>query len=168
MKLFGPLFWGVFLILAGVVFLLRYLLPYQFSAWSVVAGLFVVLIGASLLWGSFHPRQPVVFEDVGIVKQEGSKYDLAFSSTTIDLTDKKPEDGPIDIDVAFSSVDIKLPAGAVRLSCDVAFSGVTLPDGQTMSFGERDYTLGEGATPLVVKVDGAFCRIGITRAEPGE
>lgn len=153
MRLFGGLFWGVFLIASGVIFLLRYALNLQIAQSKLIFGVFVVLVGVSLLttgsWTS-HDNTAVFTEGRTSVSSEGGSYQSVFSSSSYDLTEVTPGSS-VKLNCAFGSARVKLPPGPYEIHINCAFGSVRLPDGTSYAFGNGDYS--KTGTGEAVRVD---------------
>lgn len=163
MRLFSGLFWGIFLLASGAILLLRYALNLNFSSGRLIFGLFVLLIGLSLLTsGSIWKTGPntTMFSDNATVQANGSEsYQVVFASTNYDLTSAQPGSN-IKVHCAFGAAKVKLPAGAVVVTSNCAFGNVSMPDGSNYPFGSGRYTAGEGDA-VYVDVNCAFGEVTI-------
>lgn len=160
MKPFSVFFWAVMMILAGLVLLIRHLGKFQFSSWSVIFGLFVILLGISLLIGGvgnnkvIETKDSVVFSSGVITPNEDGECNIIFSSGTVDLRQME-QDKKIEVNVIFSSADVLLPEGPVQVKATAAFGQVVLPEGGSVVFGDRTYAT-SGDDPLVVEINCVF------------
>ena len=163
MRLFSGLFWGIFLVASGAILLMRYSLNMNFSAGRLIFGLFVLLIGLSLLSSGSAWRgsanNTTMFSDNETVSPGDGTYQVVFASTNYDLSTAEPG-SRVKLNCAFSSVKVKLPPGAVVVNSTCAFGNVAMPDGSNYPFGSGRYTRGDG-TAVVVDISCAFGEVTI-------
>ncbi len=170
MKMHTGLFWGVALIVVGLLLIIKIIVPFHFPIFKILLGLFVIYLGVKIIagdrWFSFHydKNGSTVFANAKVdyanVEEKsgvvfGSKvYD--FTNATLDSADSKT----VKIDVAFGSAKVRLPKDIpVRVKYSVAFGGVELPDETAMSFGSGVYAnkLYEHGKPhLQIRMEVAF------------
>ena len=159
MRLFGGLFWGIFLIASGAIFLLRHALNLQVSQGKLIFGVFVVLVGVSLLTtGSWTSRSDgtSVFTDGRItVLNNGGSYQSTFSSTDYDLAELQPG-STFRLNCAFGSARIKLPPGAYEIHANSAFGSVRMPDGTSYAFGSGNFNKSGIGETIRVDVNCSF------------
>jgi len=60
------IFWGLILVLAGVLFLLNTMGVLSFNVWGVIWPLFLILLGAQFMFGRYFNRQALESEQVSI------------------------------------------------------------------------------------------------------
>lgn len=153
MRLFSGLFWGVFLIASGIIFLLRYALNLQIAQGKLIFGVFVVLVGVSLLtsgtWSS-RDNTSLFTEGRSSVSSGGGSYQSVFSSSSYDLTEVTPG-SDVKINCAFGSARVKLPPGAYEVRINCAFGSVRLPNGTSYAFGNGNYS--KTGTGDAIRVD---------------
>lgn len=167
MKPFGIIFWAAMMVLAGLVILVKHLGGFRFSSGSVIFGLFVILLGVSLLTGGWsagrttHAGNHMIFSSGVVTPDEKGEYNILFSSGTVDLRQTDCGAGGVEINVIFSSAQVLLPEGAVRIKASAVFGQVTLPDGGSVTFGDRSYET-EGGDPLPVEINCVFGSVGVS------
>lgn len=161
MRLFSALFWGIFLLASGAIVLLKYVFNLQVSAGKLVFGLFILMMGISLLtsnfgWYGFNSNDGNVqsfSSGQQVTAQAGKEYTVVFGSTTYDLSDVE-QGSHVKINCIFSSCRIILPSGAVQVSADSAFGNIRLPNG-TVTFGNLPYST-EGDNKSNVEISCVF------------
>jgi hypothetical protein len=161
MRLFSALFWGIFFLASGAILLLKYMFNLQVSGGKLIFGLFVLMMGISLLtsnfgWYSYNDRNDniIAFSSNQQVNVENSKeYTLIFGSTTYDVTDLE-QGSHVKINCIFGSCKVKLPAGAIQVNADSAFGNVRLPNG-TVTFGNLPYST-DGDNKTKIDIDCVF------------
>jgi predicted membrane protein len=144
--LFSGVFWGVFLILIGVVMILNMVFGIRIPVFRILFALFLIFWGISMLTGiNFrgHGRNSAVFERKDIAADgTHNDYSVVFGKSTVDLSAIKLEDGVkrVQVSTVFGAstvlIDKAVPA-RIRLSS--AFASARLPDGNVISFGDYSY-----------------------------
>lgn len=160
-SVFSVLFWGVFLLASGAILLLKYVFNLQVSAGRLIFGLFILLVGISLLtsstgWSGFNVENGNVIAFSGgqrVAAEEGREYTVLFGSTRYDLTDLE-QGSHVKIGCIFGSCQVDLPKGAVQVTADSVFGSVRLPNG-TVTFGSLPYST-EGDNKTQVDIDCVF------------
>jgi hypothetical protein len=148
MSIFGGLFWGVFLLAAGLIIMLKLVLNLQVSAGRLIFGLFIILIGVSLLFGSpgwgtwnIHENSTNLFsggQTIKITDSTDRDFSTVFGNATYDASGMQPGDH-VKINCAFGSCRVLLPAGKVYVTATCAFGSVHLPDGNNFSFNSSSW-----------------------------
>ncbi|MGI5877514.1 MAG: hypothetical protein ACOX7W_02770 [Christensenellales bacterium] len=160
MKPFNVLFWAVLLILAGLVMLINHFGRLNLKVGSIIFGLFIILLGISMLTGSLRTsevpgRENMIFGSGTVSVDEDGDCNLVFSSATVDLRDRDRLPRRIEVNVVFSSARVLLPEGPVRVRATSAFGQVVLPEGGSVVFGDRSYSR-EGDDPIEVEINCVF------------
>jgi hypothetical protein len=167
MSIFGGLFWGVFLLAAGLIIMLKLVFNLQVSAGKLIVGLLILMIGVSLLmnsagWSFFDKNAKLNSFSSGQVTEivSPNEYTVVFGSSTYDASGLKPGD-TVKINCAFGSCRVILPKGDVYVTASCAFGSVRLPDGRNFSFNSSSYGKDkEGA--VRVDISCAFGSINVT------
>jgi hypothetical protein len=162
LQLFGGLFWGIMLLASGIILLLKYFFNLQASSGKLIFGLFVLLIGVSLLtsnfsWSNFNfndSNTTSFSSGQSITADDGKDYSVVFGSSDYDLTKMEPGT-KVSINCAFGSSTVKLPAGPVQVNANCQFGSIHLPNEEEISFGNRTYST-EGDNPVTVDLHCAF------------
>jgi hypothetical protein len=168
MRLFSGLFWGIFLLASGVIILLKVSLNLQVSSPKLIFGLFVLMIGVSLLtsnfgWDNFNGKNSNTTAFTGgqqTMAEDGKEYYVVFGSTNYDLTDLEPGEH-VKINCAFGYCKVILPAGAVQVKTSCAFGNIHLPDGSNTPFGSGAYSH-PGDNGALVEITCAFGGITVS------
>lgn len=164
--LFSGIFWGILVVLVGLSILANAAFGWKIPVFSVVFGLFFVFLGISLLFGprSWHGKgKSVMFDerDVEVVRSP-DKHDVIFGKANIDLTRVALGDSvfAVEISTVFGSSEVRIdPAMPVKVVASSVFGSVSLPDGNSITFGDHTWksdSLGAGKGYLLVKVDCVF------------
>ncbi|MBS4016031.1 MAG: hypothetical protein KGZ86_06325 [Candidatus Latescibacteria bacterium] len=161
------IFWGVLIVVIGILVLIRVIFGVQIPILSLIIGLLLIYFGVRIITGMSCCRRPrtVVFEEKhirGTAAQE--KYDVVFGKSTIDLTsiELKPGMNKVEINTIFGNSIIKIdPAMPVKIRASAVFGSARLPDGSTTAFGDYTYqtdTLkhNESKDYLLIKLDVVF------------
>lgn len=160
MRPFSVLFWAVLLILAGLVMLIDHFGRLNLKVGSIIFGLFVILLGISMLTGGLRrsgvtDRENMIFGSGTVSVDDDGDCNLIFSSGTVDLRDRDRLPRRVEVNVVFSSARVLLPDGPVRVKATSAFGQIVLPEGSSVAFGDRSYTR-EGDDPLEVEINCVF------------
>jgi len=143
-------FWGVFLIFAGVALLVRVLFNIEFPVLRILAGLFFILLGLSIMLGN-PLKWPVKTSDNEIIFRSGTidhadiqddQYQIIFSETTFDLAGMKHPEfrQELKLNIVFSGCTVYLPDGLpVSIKVDAVFAGVKMPARNSPLFGRGSY-----------------------------
>lgn len=141
-------FWGVLLIIIGVLAILRAVFNISIPIFRIAFALVLIYIGISVLAGGFswssHGNM-VLFDDRRIsVTEADGEYNIIFGKGTIDLSKLSPENArQIETNVIFADgqllIDPEVPAKIVLHS---AFAQARTPDGVSVALGEHVYKTG--------------------------
>lgn len=144
--IFTGAFWGVFLIVVGVVLILNMIFGIRIPVIRILFALFLIFWGVSLLTGiNFrgHGRNNAVFEEKDIAADgTHNEYSVVFGSSNVDLTGIRPGDAvkKIEISTVFGSSVVTIdPAVPCKIKVSSAFGAARLPDGNVISFGDYTY-----------------------------
>ena len=170
MRLFSVLFFGIFLLASGVLILLTLLLRLNVNVGRLLFGLFILLVGISLLtgslgWEKFQIDQgnTVAFSSWEKVEvSTGGEYFVMFGSADYDLTKLEPG-AKVRINSLFGSCTVRLPSARTTVRASSAFGSISLPD-DSFSFDtkEKEYGSGDGNI-ITVEVSAAFGSASVIR-----
>jgi len=170
-SLIDAVFWGVLLIVLGVLLIVRRYVPFNLPVGRIIVALFFVYLGVRvILHGpAVREKNTVVFAGETTLSGssgDGRDYNIIFGSGTIDLTDvSAAEDVRKDVNVIFGSATLRVNAeAAVRVDMTSAFGTVEAPNGTTVAFGDRTWTspsYREGSPALRIKATAVFGRLVI-------
>lgn len=146
----GPaLFWGLLLIILGLAMVFRIVFNIDFPLFKVIIAFILIFLGIRLLFGSFGDRHlkvdgnDVVFGEKRFNTLEDDKeYSVVFGKAVYDLRNEvlEGERRKIKISTVFGASEIKLSRDIpVRIRVEAAFSGVSLPNGNSAVFGNTTY-----------------------------
>jgi hypothetical protein len=170
MSIFGGLFWGILLLAAGLIILLKLVFNLQVSAGKLIFGLFILMIGVSMLvsgpgWGIWDNRMDNANLFSGgrdvTVAGENTEYSTVFGSGTYDATDMKPGDR-VKINCAFGSCKVLLPDKDVYVTASCAFGTVHMPDDRTISFNSGFYGQ-DSANTVRIEISCAFGSVNVSQ-----
>ena len=173
MRPFSMIFWAIFLLVSGVVLLIRQFSPLNFNAFKVVLGVFVLLLGIALLtspasskkWSFSSDKNSSVFgQNTVYLNGSSAEHSTVFGESTVYLTDMLPG-STVEINTVFGECHVMLPAGqAIRVESSAAFGEVGTSDKtNNVNFGERNYTLEGEGEPIRLKVNVVFGQINLVR-----
>lgn len=143
--LFGGAFWGIFLIIWGLLAVLKSIFNLNLPLFRIMFSVLLISIGLRVLLGGFAvetDRNMVLFEEKRIVASgSADNYQILFGRGFVDLSGI-PADGDVRIEVntIFGHGTIKIdPELPLRIRMSAAFGHGKLPDGDVVAFGERTY-----------------------------
>ncbi|NPV69286.1 MAG: hypothetical protein HPY55_01415 [Firmicutes bacterium] len=161
----GGAFWGLLLIVWGVLALLRSFFNINLPVFRILVALFFIYMGVSVLVGGFGhtgDKNTVLFGERTIPGDPAAdEYNIIFGSGVIDLTRLTPVDrGHIEVNVIFGGGTVKInPEIPIRIHASSAFGSASLPNGSATFFGEQTYTTkaaAEGVKMIELKVSTVF------------
>ncbi|KMQ52961.1 hypothetical protein CHISP_0182 [Chitinispirillum alkaliphilum] len=142
--LFSGLFWGIILILIGISIIVRVLFNIHFPVFRVVFALIIIYFGIRILTGGEWLRQNhrTTLFDSRTIAATGNEYNIIFSSVRLEADRKMPEQGEkIEVNTVFGSTTLKISSVIpTKVKISAAFSSTSLPDGNSISFGDYTYT----------------------------
>ncbi len=145
MKAFQNYIWGIYLIVMGIVCILKYYYKLNISIPKIAAGLFLVFLGLYLLGGGFEVQSDtdLIFSRGTIdISQTGKEYNVIFSNGTIALSDLPVSEynSQIEVNVVFSNATLMLDPGRPAIvKINTVFGKTDSPDGASTVFGEHVY-----------------------------
>lgn len=170
MSIFGGLFWGILFLAAGLVIMLKLVFNLQFSAGRMIFGVFVILVGISLLigvpgWGSVQVDNGNVtmFSEGGQSTVTASdNYTTVFGSKTYDVQ-AKPGDH-VRINCAFGSCNIIVHSGNVYLKVTNVCCSISVPGGYDMPFVGTRSIGDDDPNAVTIEIAGAFGSVNVSQA----
>jgi len=148
----GPaIFWGLFLIVIGFALIIKYVFNLDIPVGRIIIALFFVFIGIKLLVGQtkfFHTGKKetdITFNDTRLNGKDisASEYNVIFGKLVLDLRDIELSDLPkrLEINTIFGATEIMINDSLpVHIETEAVFSGVRLPNGNTVTFGNSEYS----------------------------
>jgi predicted membrane protein len=149
MKMGAGLFWGIILIVIGLSIIFRII--FDINIFRIVIAIIFILIGIKILIG-----RPFIYSEKGennVIFGErrhtsapvnGMEYNTIFSKTIYDFTgaDLLPDlRTGITFNTIFGSTEIILPPSIpVKIKTDAVFSAATMPNGNSVAFGNINYS----------------------------
>jgi hypothetical protein len=173
--IFSGLFWGIFLLSAGIIVLLKTMLNLQASSGKLIFGLFILLAGVSLLtsnqaWGKFNLESgnTMIFasssEEVPMqATGKSNEYNIVFGSAVYNATQLAPAQ-TVKVNCAFGSCRILIPKDNVYVTASSAFGNVRLPDDNNVSFRSDTYGA-QNATSVRIEIHCAFGSVTVVKDE---
>ncbi|HRY98675.1 MAG TPA: LiaF-related protein [Bacteroidales bacterium] len=158
-------FWGMLLIVIGSVWLIENVFDLDIPLFSILFSVALIVLGVALIRGYRVQGNT----DGNTVFSEGSHtfsasdhgHSVIFGEAGIDLTSLSPFPAqPIELRCVFGEMRVRVPAGAnIEVNAEAAFGSVQMPDGNSLSFGNRRYTnplLAEGQPVLRINIHCVF------------
>lgn len=98
-----------------------------------------------------------------VPKNKQIKYNVYFKTNNIDLSNLKIDrNRTIDINSAFSDTVVFISDKVqVHIKASSAFGNVSLPTGDSVSFGETNFIIGSSDEILYLNVSSAFAQIRV-------
>ena len=165
------LVFGAFLILLGVLVIVKILVPFDLPVFKILLGLLFVYIGVSIIvrkpccWKmpkSCANTEQTMFGQSNFQGEAVPQiHSVLFGSSTFDYsTADLNKIREVKINVAFGSAKIILPQNApLDILGSVAFGGLRMPNGNSQNFGSLQYITPDTPSDTVrlrVQVDVAF------------
>ncbi len=144
--MFGSVFWGVVLILAGVSIVLKAVFHIYIPVFRIVVAGIIIYFGVRLLLGNhagYSDAETIVFRDAkfkpGTMQDD---YSVIFGKGTVDLRELSLEDESIHIEVSviFGSADVLIdPEMPLKIESSTVFGDTNFPRGSSSPFGDSVY-----------------------------
>lgn len=142
----GEVFFGLLLIVAGVVFLLRYTFNLNIPVFRTLLAFAFIYLGVVLLFGgTFNSKQEnlIIFDNKQVEYMERyDEYNIIFADGRIDLSGmvSLEKNKKIEVNVIFASGEIYIdPDIPVIIKAETVFGETVLPRGQSNNFGTLTY-----------------------------
>lgn len=179
MKMDAGIFWGLFLVIAGLTLITRYVLNIEFPLFKILIGLFFILLGLKIVFGKsffkFHnfKDNEVVFSEqfIKLTDFEKEEYQVIFGKSEIDLTEITLNQLParLKVNTIFASTVVYVPNDfPLEIYTDAVFSNAKLPGGNSSVFGRTSYKspgIEPGAPSLELKLDVVFGSVTVMKKQ---
>ncbi|KUG04540.1 hypothetical protein ASZ90_018031 [hydrocarbon metagenome] len=174
MKFSNEYFWGILLVVLGIIIILRNYFNINIPIFRSIFAFILIYLGVMTLFGGFAVKSgDMMLFNEGTIKvtDNAPEYNILFSSGTIDLsrlkTDSKPES--IKVNVIFSNGKILVgPDLPLVIKLNSAFANSSFPDGSSINFGDHTYrtSASDESDPIFVEVSVVFGRVAISNISP--
>jgi predicted membrane protein len=141
------MFIGVFFLLLGLSIILKAVFKIDLPVFRVLFALFLIYLGVRMLYGDygwhikgepFRDKHSAVFSegDFEWSAEDGHRnYSVVFGDGKLDLTGATGVD-PVEVNSVFGNMDVFLdPKKLTQIRANAVFGDVSMPDGQSVSFG---------------------------------
>lgn len=168
------LFWGIILIIIGLSIIFR--VVFDINIFRVAIGILLIFFGIKVLLGKnfFHStnKSEVLFDKQVVTTLTGdhTEYNVLFGKAVYDLRNldiKGDNRVTVDLHTVFGNTVFYLnPEIPVKIKAESVFGNITLPDGNSTSFGTSHYSSGEisgSSVYLRVRANAIFGNIDIKR-----
>lgn len=153
---------GLFVIGAGIYILIRYCLNVNMPfilytpIFRMIIGMIIIFLGVYILLGVHYVRD-------SIPKNKKTEYNVYLKTNTIDLSDLEIDRNiTIDVNAIFSDTVVLISDKVqVHIKASSAFGTVSLPTGDSVSFGEINFIMGNSDKILYLNVSSAFAQIRV-------
>lgn len=153
---------GLFVIGGSIYILIRYCfninMPFILYTpiFRMIIGMIIIFLGVYILVGMHYVSDSVP-------KNKRTKYNVYFKTKTIDLSDLEIDRNRIiDINTVFSDTVVFISDKVqVHIKASSAFGSVSLPTGDSISFGETNFVMGTEDNILYLNVNAAFAQIRV-------
>ena len=169
---FSGFFWGVLLVLLGILIIVRILFNINIPVFRIFFALLLVYLGIRLLvggWGCGHGRNAVCYHaPENAAAGPSDRYDIVFGKAVIDLSNIPLQNEMVsrEVKVVFGSGTIKInPGQPVKVVASSAFGSVHMPDGNIITFGNYVYKspgYKENAPYVLIRASVAFGELSIS------
>jgi len=141
----NPVFWGILLIVLGILFSLRSLWGIHIPVFRIIIALFLIRLGIVLVMGRFGFRRGdnfTIFSELKIIYNPAEKsYGCIFGKLDLDLTTIDPSlQKEIDVLCTFGEVNINVSKDAkLMIVSNTLFGETKIPDNREYNFGSGKY-----------------------------
>ena len=178
MELFNNAFWGLLLIIIGILLVIKLLFNIQFPVFRVVIAILFIYLGLRILIGhqgfswnmkNGSENSAAFTEQTFHYNPEQNNYSCAFGSCSLDLSDiSVTENKIIEISAVFGEFRLKINKDAnYAIFSNTAFGNTLSPDNSSYGFGQRTYyspNYKPELPHLTIKTNVAFGSIKITNS----
>ena len=138
------IFWGVLIIIVGLVVIINVIFGSRIPIFPLIIGLLLIYFGIRVLTGISCRRtsKTSVFEEKSIEAKTSGKYDVLFGKSVIDLSGVELKEGvtKVEVNTVFGSSIIKVdPNMPIKIRASSAFGSARTPDENMVGFGEHTY-----------------------------
>ncbi len=171
---FSGFFWGIIFILLGISAILKTFNIY-IPLFRVFFALFFIYIGISILTGGTifkHHHNTSFFSDteINISNNLEDEYNIIFGQGTIDLTEiSLDKNRYIETNTIFGKGVIKIKSDTpIRIKVSSAFGSATLPNNNSITFGETQFKskdLAEGENYVTIDANVVFGALEIIQVD---
>lgn len=149
-------FWGTLLIILGSIWLLDNVFDLDIPVFRILISLALILLGIAVIQGrpasKISGNQTAFGEAIHTFRQDDKAHSVLFGEASIDLSHIKGDGVPIELRCTFGEMRVKLGVGQkVKINGEVTFGSIQMPDGQSQSFGRKEYasSMAEGQEPAL-------------------
>lgn len=144
--LFSGFFWGVILIIIGLLIIIKVFLKLDIPFFRILFSLLIIYIGIKILIGGFAIKTGgnlILFGESTIeVTELGKEYNIVFGKGVIDLS-KAPtaeRSRSMKINTVFGRGEVKIdPEMSIIVETNSVFAETITPDGNQTHFGKYTY-----------------------------
>lgn len=163
-----PLFWGAFLIVIGLAFIIKALFGITIPIFRIAFGALLVYGGICLIikpfTRSYTAGHTILFQTQHMkATKDIDSYNTVFGQSTIDLssyTPKKPV--TVTINTIFGRTTLLTnPRVPTTIISNAAFSQASFPNGDTVTFGERTYTTNQEQPLITIRAHVVFGALSV-------
>jgi predicted membrane protein len=140
------MFIGLFFLLFGLSIILKAVFKIDLPVFRVLIALFLIYLGVKMLFTDysfrmhaepFTDKRTAVFAegDFKAGKESHQSYSVVFGDGKLDLTEAQADDA-VEVHSVFGNMDVYLdPKKLTQVRANSVFGEVSMPDGQSVSFG---------------------------------
>lgn len=153
---------GLLLILTGIYFIIRYCfninMPFILYTpiFRMIFSIIIMFLGIYILIGVYYVGE-------NLPQYKSAYYRIFFKTSSMDFTNLEVDRNlNITIDSAFSDTIIFINQNIqVHIKASSAFGNISLPTGDSVSFGEINFIMGNSDKILYLNVNSAFGQVRI-------
>lgn len=140
--LFSLFYWGLILVIAGLILILRPIFGWDISVFKVIIALVLIFWGVNLIIGPTIKKQEenIVFGEKTISPDKSGEYNIIFSNGKIDLSNVE-NGSKVEVNTIFAegriTIDAKRP---VLIKGSSVFGALNFPDNTLVNFGDKEYS----------------------------
>ena len=164
-ELFSGLFWGILLMIGGILFIVRNYVNVNIPIFRILFGLLLIYWGLSIIFGGFvhTDSHSAVFSGNKTLKltEDNNEYNIIFGSGEIDLTDYNMlmRMKRIEVNAIFGQAIVTVPDNVtIKLDANAVFGEAKTPKKKSVFIGENKGVINEmqGTEQIEMEVNAIF------------
>lgn len=149
-------------IVTGLYILIRYALNINMPfilytpIFRMIIGMIIIFLGIYIIVGIYYVGDK-------LPKNKTENYNINFKSSTIDLSNIQIDRNKnVNVNCAFSDTVILINQNIqIHIKASSAFGSISIPTGDSVSFGEMNFVMGTSDKILYLNVNAAFAQIRV-------
>lgn len=159
-------FWGYLFFGMGVLLFIDLFYPIRISFWILFCAIVLISLGIQLLMMPKNAKSWHLGSDFQHFKKnlssDKTEENIIFGKSTLDYStiQKSYQKQQMNISIIFAQGTLLInPQDPIQIKASSVFGNITLPDGQSVSFGERIYeteSFTRSENQIIIKFDVVF------------